>query len=123
MAVLVTGVAGFIGAAVAERLLARGEAVIGIDDFNDYYDPAVKRARIARVVAQGGDLSVLDEDFADWERLETTLGGRDIDRIVHLGAQAGVRYSLVNPRSEEHTSELQSLMRLSYAVFCLKKQT
>src|SRR3546814_11077562 len=61
MAVLVTGVAGFIGAAVAERLLARGEAVIGIDDFNDYYDPAVKRARIARVVAQGGDLSVLDE--------------------------------------------------------------
>src|SRR3546814_11689040 len=97
MAVLVTGVAGFIGAAVAERLLARGEAVIGIDDFNDYYDPAVKRARIARVVAQGGDLSVLDEDFADWERLETTLGGRDIDRIVHLGAQAGGRYSLVNP--------------------------
>src|SRR3546814_11844178 len=91
MAVLVTGVAGFIGAAVAERLLARGEAVIGIDDFNDYYDPAVKRARIARVVAQGGDLRVLDENFAAWERPETTLGGRDIDRIVHLGAQAGVR--------------------------------
>src|SRR3546814_2298732 len=67
----------------------------------DYYDPAVKRARIARVVAQGGDLSVLDEDFADWERLETTLGGRDIDRIVHLGAQAGVRYSLVNPHAYE----------------------
>src|SRR3546814_5867305 len=56
------------------------------------------------VVAQGGDLSVLDEDFADWERLETTLGGRDIDRIVHLGAQAGVRYSLVNPHAYARTN-------------------
>ncbi|HVI99018.1 MAG TPA: NAD-dependent epimerase/dehydratase family protein [Sphingomonas sp.] len=99
MAVLVTGVAGFIGAAVAERLLARGEAVIGIDDFNDYYDPGLKRARIARVAAAGGDLTLLEQDFADWERLEAALGGREIDRIVHLGAQAGVRYSLVNPHA------------------------
>src|SRR3546814_8832798 len=60
--------------------------------------------RIARVVAQGGDLSVLDEDFADWARLETTLGGRDIDRIVHLGSQAGVRYSLVNPHAYARTN-------------------
>src|SRR3546814_17962051 len=51
------------------------------------------------VVAQGGDLSVLDEDFADWERLESTLRGRDIDRIVPLGAQAGVRYSLITPHA------------------------
>src|SRR3546814_17003959 len=89
MAVLVTGVAGFIGAAVAERLLARGEAVIGIDDFNDYYDPAVKRARIARVVAQGGALSVPDEALPDWERLATTLGGRYIHRTLHLRRPRG----------------------------------
>ncbi len=98
MAILVTGVAGFIGAAVAERLLARGDAVVGIDDFNDYYDPALKRARIARIDG-GGDFTLLDQDFADWEKLEQALGSHRIDRIVHLGAQAGVRYSLVNPHA------------------------
>ncbi|MCM8729939.1 NAD-dependent epimerase/dehydratase family protein [Hephaestia sp. GCM10023244] len=104
MTVLVTGVAGFIGAAVAERLLARGDAVIGIDDFNDYYDPALKRARIARVAAQRGDFTLLEQDFADWEQLEVALTGRPIDRIVHLGAQAGVRYSLVNPHAYARTN-------------------
>jgi UDP-glucuronate 4-epimerase len=98
MAVLVTGVAGFIGAAVAERLLARGEAVVGIDDFNDYYDPALKRARIARIKG-GGDFTLIEQDFSDWEALEQALGPHEIDRIVHLGAQAGVRYSLVNPHA------------------------
>jgi UDP-glucuronate 4-epimerase len=96
MAILVTGVAGFIGAAVAERLLARGEAVVGIDDFNDYYDPALKRARVARIDGEG-NFALIEQDFADWEELEQALGGHEIDRIVHLGAQAGVRYSLINP--------------------------
>ena len=98
MAILVTGVAGFIGAAVAERLLARGNAVIGIDDFDDYYDPGLKRTRVARIEGHG-DFTLIDQDFSDWEALEQALGPHDIDRIVHLGAQAGVRYSLVNPHA------------------------
>lgn len=97
MAVLVTGAAGFIGMHVARALLARGERVIGIDNLNDYYDPALKHARLAELDRQGGDFTFHQLDFADAEALETALGGAKIDRIVHLGAQAGVRYSLEAP--------------------------
>lgn len=97
MRVLVTGAAGFIGAALAEKLLARGDSVIGIDNCNDYYDPALKQARLDRVKAQGGDFTFHKLDFADMAALEGALDGVEIDRIVHLGAQAGVRYSLENP--------------------------
>ncbi len=101
MLVLVTGVAGFIGAALAERLLARGDTVIGIDNCNDYYDPALKDDRIARIRAGGGDFTFHRIDFADMAALDAALDGAldggAIDAIVHLGAQAGVRYSLENP--------------------------
>ena len=97
MRVLVTGAAGFIGAALAERLLARGDTVLGIDNLNDYYDPSLKRARLARLKALGGDFTFAELDFADMAALEGALKGVKLDRIVHLGAQAGVRYSLVNP--------------------------
>jgi len=97
MQVLVTGVAGFIGAALAERLLARGDSVIGIDNCNDYYDPALKAARLERLEAQGGHFTFHKLDFAHMGALESALEGVKIDRIVHLGAQAGVRYSLENP--------------------------
>lgn len=97
MRVLVTGAAGFIGAALAEKLLARGDSVIGIDNCNDYYDPALKQARLDRVKALGGDFTFHKLDFADMAALEGALDGVEIDRIVHLGAQAGVRYSLENP--------------------------
>lgn len=97
MRVLVTGAAGFIGAALSERLLARGDAVIGIDNCNDYYDPALKAARIARLEAAGGDFAFHKVDFADMGALTAALDGTDFDAIVHLGAQAGVRYSLENP--------------------------
>lgn len=94
MAVLVTGAAGFIGYHTAEALLARGEQVIGIDDLNDYYDPRLKQARLERLTGRAG-FRFIEGDIAD----EATFGGIDCDRIVHLAAQAGVRYSLQNPRA------------------------
>ena len=100
MTVLVTGAAGFIGSAVAERLCARGERVIGLDTFNAYYSPQLKRDRIARVQdAAGEKFTSLEGDFADATALDRCLNGLEFDRIVHLGAQAGVRYSLENPRA------------------------
>jgi UDP-glucuronate 4-epimerase len=100
MALLVTGVAGFIGSHVARALLDRGEQVIGIDNLNDYYDPSLKRARIDWVgEARGGAFAFEQVDFSDEAALSAFAARRDFDRIVHLGAQAGVRYSLVNPQA------------------------
>jgi UDP-glucuronate 4-epimerase len=97
MAILVTGCAGFIGMHVARALLARGESVIGVDNLNDYYDPALKLARLAELERQGGDFTFHRLDFADADALHGALAKADTDRIVHLGAQAGVRYSLEAP--------------------------
>ena len=100
MAVLVTGAAGFIGAATARALLARGGEVIGIDNLNDYYDPALKRARIDRLSQDfGEDFRFEQVDFADAAALEALGRQAEFDRIVHLGAQAGVRYSIENPQA------------------------
>jgi UDP-glucuronate 4-epimerase len=97
MAVLVTGCAGFIGMHVVLALLARGEAVIGIDDCNAYYDPGLKDARLREIDRAGGDFTFHRLDFADMALLEAALDGTGIDRIIHLGAQAGVRYSMEAP--------------------------
>ena len=98
MAVLVTGVAGFIGSSTARALLARGDDVVGIDNLNDYYDPALKQARLDRLSADFGDRFRFDRiDFADAAALAALGRAYDFDRIVHLGAQAGVRYSMENP--------------------------
>ena len=100
MRVLVTGAAGFIGAAVSAALLARGDAVIGIDNLNDYYSIALKRARLDRLIALGGNRFAFEQlDFADRHALDATLAPLAFDRVVHLGAQAGVRYSLENPHA------------------------
>ena len=100
MEILVTGAAGFIGAAVAEALAARGDRVIGIDDLNPYYDPALKRARVERARTGCGDrFAFAQVDFADRAALDRALSGREFDRAVHLGAQAGVRHSLTNPHA------------------------
>jgi UDP-glucuronate 4-epimerase len=96
--VLVTGAAGFIGAATSEVLLRRGDRVIGIDNLNDYYDPQLKRDRLERLSREFGSVFAFKQlDFADAEALGSALDGSDFDRIVHLGAQAGVRYSIENP--------------------------
>jgi UDP-glucuronate 4-epimerase len=98
MAVLVTGAAGFIGAATARVLLDRGDEVVGIDNLNDYYDPALKQARLSGLKQSFGDRFQFERlDFSDADALARFAEGRDFDRIVHLGAQAGVRYSIENP--------------------------
>ena len=100
MAVLVTGAAGFIGAATARALLDRGDEVVGIDNLNDYYDPMLKQSRLARLKQDFGDAFSFERvDFADASALARFADAQDFDRIVHLGAQAGVRYSLENPQA------------------------
>ena len=100
MRVLVTGVAGFIGMHTAERLLARGDDVVGIDVVNDYYDVTLKEARLAKLRdAYGERFQFVKVDFSDMASLQAALVGREFERIVHLGAQAGVRYSIENPHA------------------------
>src|SRR4051812_4395846 len=94
MTILVTGAAGFIGAATARALLERGDAVVGIDNLNAYYDPALKQARLDRLSA-ADRFRFEHVDFSDAKALNRV--DDQFDRIVHLGAQAGVRYSLENP--------------------------
>ena len=94
MAVLVTGAAGFIGYHVCTALLGRGESVIGVDNFNDYYDVSLKEARLAELTGQANFTS-LRIDIAD--RGALAEAGPGIDRVVHLAAQAGVRHSLTHP--------------------------
>jgi UDP-glucuronate 4-epimerase len=98
--ILVTGVAGFVGFHVASALLDRGEEVLGVDNLNDYYDPKLKAARLARIEGRQGFRFV----YADIGRFEALLAAAEpalkrIDRIVHLAAQAGVRYSIDNPQA------------------------
>ncbi|MEG3178405.1 NAD-dependent epimerase/dehydratase family protein [Sphingomonas sp. RB3P16] len=103
--ILVTGAAGFIGMHVARTLLARGETVIGVDSFNDYYPVALKEARLAAIMAEAdGRFTMHRVDFADHAALDAALGTTEIGRIVHLGAQAGVRYSIDNPRAYIHSN-------------------
>ena len=98
MTTLITGAAGFIGFHTARRLMERGERVLGIDNVNDYYSVPLKRDRLARQAADFGDLfRFVEVDFADAAALGVALEGEEYDRIVHLGAQAGVRYSIENP--------------------------
>jgi len=98
MAVLVTGAAGFIGAATSRVLLERGDEVLGIDNLNDYYDPSLKRARLANLAAQFDNRFRFERvDFAKPDELQRVTESVEIDAIVHLGAQAGVRYSIENP--------------------------
>jgi UDP-glucuronate 4-epimerase len=96
MKVLITGCAGFIGMIVAERLLARGDQVVGIDNLNDYYDVSLKEARLARLRPRPGfrDIRL---DIADREGMAALFAHERPDAVVNLAAQAGVRYSLKNP--------------------------
>jgi UDP-glucuronate 4-epimerase len=104
MTILVTGAAGFIGAHVAAALLARGETVLGIDNLNAYYPPALKRARLAALVGNHPHFRFREADFADSAALATAVGDTRMDAIVHLGAQAGVRHSISHPRDYLHSN-------------------
>lgn len=98
MTILVTGAAGFIGSRVCRLLLDRGEDVVGIDSVNAYYDPRLKEARLAPLLADKR-FGFIRGDIADTETLAGAVRGRNVDRVVHLAAQAGVRYSLEQPRA------------------------
>jgi len=113
--VLVTGAAGFIGAAVAETLLARGDEVVGIDNLNAYYPVSLKEARRDRLLDHGRRFRFRQLDFADMARLDAELGGEEIDTIVHLGAQPGVRYSIENPHAYAQSNLVGHLNLLEVA--------
>jgi len=115
MTVLVTGVAGFIGSAVARALLARGDAVVGVDNFSDYYDPVLKFARLKPLRDRPG-FTFVEADIADRDAMTTLVQRHStIDRVVHLAAQPGVRHSLVDPYVYVRTNVLGHLTMLELA--------
>ncbi|MBZ0329185.1 NAD-dependent epimerase [Halomonas sp. ANAO-440] len=103
MKILVTGNAGFIGFHTTKRLLERGDSVVGFDSVNDYYDPAIKEARLAilekTAASTGSDYHFVRANLADQATVNAVFAEHAFDRVIHLAAQAGVRYSLENPHS------------------------
>lgn len=124
MTILVTGAAGFIGFHVCQALLSRGEKIFGIDNLNDYYNPALKRARLEQL-QENASFSFAQCDIADKKKLDELLQKRDVNNIVHLAAQAGVRHSLKAPFSYTESNvtghlsilELARKMRVQHMVY------
>ncbi len=96
--ILVTGAAGFIGYHTSERLLARGDEVVGLDNLNDYYDPTLKEARLARLASKPG-FRLFRMELADRDGVDRLFREERFDRVINLAAQAGVRYSITNPHA------------------------
>lgn len=115
MHVLVTGAAGFIGAHVTKALLARGDSVTGIDNLNAYYPVALKHARLDHLIGKHPRFRFITADFAEPATLATAAGTTRFDAIVHLGAQAGVRNSIENPRDYLHSNLAGHLEILEFA--------
>ncbi|MCF6216696.1 MAG: GDP-mannose 4,6-dehydratase [Emcibacter sp.] len=114
MAIVVTGAAGFIGFNVSRLLLERGEEVIGIDNINDYYSIELKENRLAEI-ENNPAFTFLKLDFSDFDALKSALDQHNVTKIVHLGAQAGVRYSLTNPFVYAQSNLIGHLNIMEYA--------
>jgi UDP-glucuronate 4-epimerase len=114
MTVLVTGAAGFIGSHVTRALLARGETVLGIDNFSPYYDPVLKFARL-KPLRDSNAFSFVEADIADREAMRGLADKHGFDRIVHLAAQPGVRHSLVDPYVYVQANVMGHLVMLELA--------
>lgn len=110
--VLITGVAGFIGFHTAKKLLNENYKVVGIDNLNDYYDPLIKKKRLALLKHKNFIFHKLD--FTNFKKINTVLTGYSFSKIIHLGAQAGVRYSIENPFAYEQTNFLGTLNLLEF---------
>jgi UDP-glucuronate 4-epimerase len=101
--ILITGAAGFIGAHLAQKLLQNGKEVVGLDNLNDYYDPQLKKDRMS-ALAEGDGFTHVNIDLADRQGMEDLFQQHSFDAVVNLAAQAGVRYSLINPHSYVDTN-------------------
>ena len=99
MRILITGAAGFIGADLSHKLLKLGHSVVGVDNFNDYYDVSLKRDRVKLIQTEYSEYDVLTLELFDRQAVTSLFINNDFDVVVHLAAQAGVRYSLENPAS------------------------
>ena len=118
MTILVTGAAGFIGYHLCEALLARGESVLGIDELNAYYDPALKRGRLAQLAGRPG-FRFIKLSVADRESVAALMADHpEIDRIVHLAAQAGVRFSMIDPYAYVTANLMGHVVMLEAARHC-----
>jgi UDP-glucuronate 4-epimerase len=115
MTILITGVAGFVGSQVARALLARGEAVLGIDNFSPYYDPVLKFARI-KPLRDSKAFTFLELDIADREAMLALADRhREVDRVIHLAAQPGVRQSVTDPYIYVQTNVMGHMVVLELA--------
>ena len=114
MSILVTGAAGFIGSYVSHALIARGDKVVGIDNVNDYYPPALKRARLERL-SDKSSFVFHEADIADNDAVQKIATEAGVTSIIHLAAQAGVRYSLQNPFAYERSNLMGHLSILELA--------
>src|ERR1017187_4527230 len=111
MTILVTGGAGFIGSHVVEALLARGDEVTVVDDFNDFYDPALKRRNVATFANR---VPIVEADIRDVTALRAIFSAGRFDAVAHIAARAGIRPSVVQPRlyTEVNVSGTQNLLEL-----------
>ncbi|MBN1812715.1 MAG: GDP-mannose 4,6-dehydratase [Anaerolineae bacterium] len=114
MKILVTGAAGFIGSHVAEALLNRGDAVVGLDNFNDYYDPARKRANVKAALLHS-QYRLIEGDVRDEQLLQDLFARERFDKICHIAAMAGVRYSIQHPELYESVNVRGTLNLLELA--------
>lgn len=113
--ILVTGAAGFIGSHVAKALLKRGDSVVGVDNLNDYYDVNLKKDRIEKFIGKEKNFVFVKADFSDYNSMEKIFKKYKFDVICHLGAQAGVRYSIENPFAYEKSNALGTLVMFELA--------